>query len=119
MRLRTQIGKSAASLLTACAVMLSASGAGYAAQPQQAATRGNEDKAQEIAPKPHRVERLTVPSGSDGAEFSGDGDTGADSGSDQRIWPFKGKKLKKLPHDLDTTLDPMDDSDPCPTLPCN
>ena len=32
---------------------------------------------------------------------------------------FKGKKLRKLPHDLDTTLDPIDETDPCPTLPCN
>ncbi|AIT82682.1 hypothetical protein [Croceicoccus naphthovorans] len=50
---------------------------------------------------------------------SGGGNADDTEDANQRIWPFKGKKLRKLPHDLDTTLDPIDETDPCPTLPCN
>ena len=130
MHWRSQDMKTIAGLIGAGALALSAMGAAYAAQPQRPARPGNEAAAPKTVNPLHRgdikvhenplhAERQEAEPAPDGAGASGDDGAGGDPGSNERIWPFKGKKLKKLPHDLDTTLDPMDETDPCPTLPCN
>ncbi|MEZ5688707.1 MAG: hypothetical protein R3E21_08010 [Caenibius sp.] len=131
MRRHSQFLTRTAGLIATGALAFSAMGAAYASQPTRPAEPVNDAAAPESAnplysgnTKTHESAlykaRDKAAPAPDGTSASGDDGAGGDPASNQRIWPFKGKKLKKLPHDLDTTLDPMDETDPCPTLSsCN
>lgn len=126
-----QVLTGTAGLVAAGALAISITSAAYASPPKQPVERVNETEALKTSANPlHNsdtktgdnplyTERHAAPPASNQANVAGDTGAKNDTGSNQRAWPFKGKKLRKLPHDLDTTLDPMDETDPCPTLPCN